>query len=79
MYFWQVRVLLSLFPPFLVENFQKFVAPIGGGTIAAMMVGKLDVHANTHAHIHVHIRMQTHQGKSRGFTTWKDLSSRMII
>ncbi|RWR76442.1 beta-carotene isomerase D27, chloroplastic isoform X2 [Cinnamomum micranthum f. kanehirae] len=36
-----VRVLLSLFPPFLVENFQKFVAPIGGGTIAAMMVARV--------------------------------------
>lgn len=58
-YFWQVRVLLSLFPPFLVENFQKLIAPIGGGKIAAMMVGKLDTHTNIHmqAHppIHTHI------------------------
>lgn len=40
--------VLSLFPLFLVENSQKRIAPIEGGKIAAIMVGKLDGHANTH-------------------------------
>ncbi|XP_029126104.1 uncharacterized protein LOC109792982 isoform X1 [Cajanus cajan] len=34
-----VRILRSLFPPYLLELYKMLIAPIGGGKIAAMMVG----------------------------------------
>lgn len=37
---WQVRVLISLFPPFLLELYKLLIAPIQGGKIAALMVGQ---------------------------------------
>ncbi|KAL9318823.1 hypothetical protein ACSQ67_015340 [Phaseolus vulgaris] len=37
-----VRVLRSLFPPYLLELYKMLIAPIGGGRIAAMMVGESD-------------------------------------
>ncbi|XP_041022183.1 beta-carotene isomerase D27, chloroplastic isoform X2 [Juglans microcarpa x Juglans regia] len=33
-----VRILISLFPPFLLELYRILIAPIGGGKIAATMV-----------------------------------------
>lgn len=38
----QVRILRSLFPPYLLELYKMLIAPIGGGKIAAMMVGESD-------------------------------------
>ncbi|KAK1277961.1 hypothetical protein QJS04_geneDACA007057 [Acorus gramineus] len=35
-----VRVLRSLFPPFLLELFQLLIAPLGEGKVAAMMVAR---------------------------------------
>ncbi|KAL6219582.1 hypothetical protein ACLB2K_007341 [Fragaria x ananassa] len=35
-----VRVLISLFPPFLLELYKLLIAPIQGGKIAALMVGQ---------------------------------------
>ncbi|KAL5983522.1 hypothetical protein ACLOJK_017609 [Asimina triloba] len=43
-----VRVLRSLFPPFLVDLFRMLVAPIGGGKLAAMMA------SNPKAFVHEH-------------------------
>jgi len=37
---WQVRVLKSLFPPFILVLFKMLIAPIGGGKVASMMVGE---------------------------------------
>ncbi|PIA32774.1 hypothetical protein AQUCO_04300010v1 [Aquilegia coerulea] len=34
-----VRILRSLFPPFLLELFKMLVAPLGRGKVAAIMVG----------------------------------------
>ncbi|KAF8387641.1 hypothetical protein HHK36_026294 [Tetracentron sinense] len=36
-----VRILRSLFPPFLPELFKMLIAPIGGGKIAAVMVARV--------------------------------------
>ncbi|KAJ7973072.1 Beta-carotene isomerase D27, chloroplastic [Quillaja saponaria] len=36
-----VRILRSLFPPFLLELYQMLIAPIGGGKVAAMMVARV--------------------------------------
>ncbi|KAK9950533.1 hypothetical protein M0R45_006019 [Rubus argutus] len=36
-----VRVLISLFPPFLLELYKLLVAPIQGGKIAALMVARV--------------------------------------
>ncbi|KAI6694595.1 hypothetical protein NL676_022305 [Syzygium grande] len=36
-----VRILRSLFPPFLLELYQLLVAPIGEGRLAAMMVARV--------------------------------------
>ncbi|KAK4273292.1 hypothetical protein QN277_021721 [Acacia crassicarpa] len=36
-----VRVLRSLFPPFLLELYKMLIAPIGGGKVAAMMVARV--------------------------------------
>ena len=38
----QVRILRSLFPPYLLELYKMLIAPIGGGKIAAVMVGESD-------------------------------------
>lgn len=38
----QVRILRSLFPPFLLELYKMLIAPIGGGKVAAIMVGESD-------------------------------------
>ncbi|MQL78558.1 hypothetical protein Taro_010983, partial [Colocasia esculenta] len=35
-----VRVLISLFPPFLLELYQLLITPIGGGKLAAMMLAR---------------------------------------
>lgn len=40
--FCQVRILRSLFPPYLLELYKLLIAPIGEGKIAAMMVGESD-------------------------------------
>ncbi|XP_041022184.1 beta-carotene isomerase D27, chloroplastic isoform X3 [Juglans microcarpa x Juglans regia] len=37
----QVRILISLFPPFLLELYRILIAPIGGGKIAATMVARV--------------------------------------
>lgn len=37
---WQVRVLVSLFPPLLLDLFKMLIAPINGGKVASMMLGK---------------------------------------
>uniref|UniRef100_A0A0R0HMS5 Beta-carotene isomerase D27-like C-terminal domain-containing protein n=1 Tax=Glycine max TaxID=3847 RepID=A0A0R0HMS5_SOYBN len=39
----QVRILRSLFPPYLLELYKMLIAPIGGGKIAAMMVARVTV------------------------------------
>ncbi|XP_062143250.1 beta-carotene isomerase D27, chloroplastic [Alnus glutinosa] len=36
-----VRILISLFPPFLLELYRILIAPIGGGKVAAMMVARV--------------------------------------
>ncbi|XP_030454781.2 beta-carotene isomerase D27, chloroplastic isoform X3 [Syzygium oleosum] len=36
-----VRILRSLFPPFLLELYQLLVAPVGEGKLAAMMVARV--------------------------------------
>ncbi|GAB2282187.1 hypothetical protein Dimus_016738 [Dionaea muscipula] len=36
-----VRILRSLFPPFLLELYRMLITPIGGGRIAAMMVARV--------------------------------------
>ncbi|XP_027365445.1 beta-carotene isomerase D27, chloroplastic [Abrus precatorius] len=36
-----VRILRSLFPPFLLELYKSLIAPIGGGKIAATMVARV--------------------------------------
>ncbi|KAF5462405.1 hypothetical protein F2P56_018411 [Juglans regia] len=36
-----VRILISLFPPFLLELYRILIAPIGGGKIAATMVARV--------------------------------------
>ncbi|KAA8549072.1 hypothetical protein F0562_000756 [Nyssa sinensis] len=36
-----VRILRSLFPPFLLELYRMLVAPIGGGKVAALMVARV--------------------------------------
>ncbi|KAJ4955144.1 hypothetical protein NE237_011927 [Protea cynaroides] len=36
-----VRILRSLFPPFLLELFKMLIAPLGGGKVAAMMVARV--------------------------------------
>ncbi|ERN02144.1 hypothetical protein AMTR_s00045p00181910 [Amborella trichopoda] len=36
-----VRILRSLFPPFLLELFQLLIAPIAGGKLAAMMIARV--------------------------------------
>lgn len=36
-----VRILRSLFPPFLLELFRMLITPIGGGRIAALMVARV--------------------------------------
>ncbi|KAL2323723.1 hypothetical protein Fmac_028102 [Flemingia macrophylla] len=38
-----VRILRSLFPPYLLELYKMLIAPIGGGKIAAMMVARVTV------------------------------------
>ncbi|KAL5136466.1 Beta-carotene isomerase D27, chloroplastic [Glycine soja] len=38
-----VRILRSLFPPYLLELYKMLIAPIGGGKIAAMMVARATV------------------------------------
>ncbi|XP_011042274.1 PREDICTED: beta-carotene isomerase D27, chloroplastic isoform X2 [Populus euphratica] len=38
-----VRILRSLFPPFLLHLYKSLVSPIGGGKLAAIMVGELGV------------------------------------
>lgn len=39
----QVRILRSLFPPFLLHLYKSLVSPIGGGKLAAMMVARVTV------------------------------------
>lgn len=39
-YVCQIRVLRSLFPPLILELYRILVAPLGGGRVAAEMVGK---------------------------------------
>ncbi|KAJ9696682.1 hypothetical protein PVL29_008747 [Vitis rotundifolia] len=36
-----VRILISLFPPFLLDLYRMLIAPIGGGKVAAMMVARV--------------------------------------
>lgn len=36
-----VRILRSLFPPFLLELYKMLIAPIGGGKVAALMVARV--------------------------------------
>ncbi|KAK7278169.1 hypothetical protein RJT34_23194 [Clitoria ternatea] len=36
-----VRILRSLFPPFLLELYKMLIAPLGGGKLAAMMVARV--------------------------------------
>ncbi|XP_012569983.1 beta-carotene isomerase D27, chloroplastic isoform X2 [Cicer arietinum] len=36
-----VRILRSLFPPFLLELYKMLIAPIGGGKVAAIMVARV--------------------------------------
>ncbi|KAM3687340.1 hypothetical protein ACB098_10G070100 [Castanea mollissima] len=36
-----VRILVSLFPPFLLELYRILITPIGGGKVAAMMVARV--------------------------------------
>ncbi|GMY17064.1 beta-carotene isomerase D27, chloroplastic [Fagus crenata] len=36
-----VRILVSLFPPFLLDLYRILIAPIGGGKVAAMMVARV--------------------------------------
>ncbi|XP_042490148.1 beta-carotene isomerase D27, chloroplastic [Macadamia integrifolia] len=36
-----VRILRSLFPPFLLELFKMLIAPLGSGKVAAMMVARV--------------------------------------
>ncbi|GAB4841784.1 hypothetical protein Ancab_022508 [Ancistrocladus abbreviatus] len=36
-----VRILRSLFPPFLLELYRMLITPIGGGRLAAMMVARV--------------------------------------
>ncbi|XP_057422730.1 beta-carotene isomerase D27, chloroplastic isoform X1 [Lotus japonicus] len=36
-----VRILRSLFPPFLLELYKMLIAPLGGGKIAAIMVARV--------------------------------------
>ncbi|XP_039007481.1 beta-carotene isomerase D27, chloroplastic-like [Hibiscus syriacus] len=38
-----VRILKSLFPPFLLELYKILIAPIDGGKVAAMMVARVTV------------------------------------
>ncbi|KAJ6334381.1 hypothetical protein OIU78_011301 [Salix suchowensis] len=38
-----VRILRSLFPPFLLHLYKLLVSPIGGGKLAAMMVARVTV------------------------------------
>uniref|UniRef100_A0A6M2EKD2 Beta-carotene isomerase D27-like C-terminal domain-containing protein n=1 Tax=Populus davidiana TaxID=266767 RepID=A0A6M2EKD2_9ROSI len=38
-----VRILRSLFPPFLLHLYKSLVSPIGGGKLAAMMVARVTV------------------------------------
>lgn len=38
----QVRILKSLFPPFLLELYKMLIAPIWEGKVAAIMVGELN-------------------------------------
>lgn len=38
-----VRILKSLFPPYLLELYQMLITPIGGGKIAAMMVARVTI------------------------------------
>ncbi|XP_057517247.1 beta-carotene isomerase D27, chloroplastic isoform X1 [Amaranthus tricolor] len=38
-----VRILRSLFPPFLLELYRMLITPIGGGRVAAMMVARVTV------------------------------------
>ncbi|KAJ7008156.1 hypothetical protein D5086_005278 [Populus alba] len=38
-----VRILKSLFPPFLLHLYKSLVSPIGGGKLAAMMVARVTV------------------------------------
>ncbi|CAI8603694.1 unnamed protein product [Vicia faba] len=36
-----VRILRSLFPPFLLELYKMLIAPLGGGKVAAIMVARV--------------------------------------
>ncbi|XP_059437231.1 beta-carotene isomerase D27, chloroplastic isoform X2 [Corylus avellana] len=36
-----VRILISLFPPFLLDLYRMLISPIGGGKVAAMMVARV--------------------------------------
>lgn len=36
---WQVRILVSLFPSWLLGLYKKLIAPLGEGKVAAVMVG----------------------------------------
>ncbi|RDX92388.1 Beta-carotene isomerase D27, chloroplastic [Mucuna pruriens] len=38
-----VRILRSLFPPYLLELYKMLIAPLGGGKVAAMMVARVTV------------------------------------
>lgn len=37
---WQIRILRSLFPPWLLKLYKKLISPLGGGEVAALMVGE---------------------------------------
>lgn len=37
---WQVRILISLFPPSLLKLYKLLISPIAGGKVAALMVGE---------------------------------------
>ncbi|XP_021770054.1 beta-carotene isomerase D27, chloroplastic-like isoform X1 [Chenopodium quinoa] len=38
-----VRILKSLFPPYLLELYRMLITPIGGGRLAAMMVARVTI------------------------------------
>uniref|UniRef100_A0A803LF33 Uncharacterized protein n=1 Tax=Chenopodium quinoa TaxID=63459 RepID=A0A803LF33_CHEQI len=39
----EVRILKSLFPPYLLELYRMLITPIGGGRLAAMMVARVTI------------------------------------
>lgn len=56
---WQVRILVSLFPLWLLGLYKKLLAPLGGGQVAAVIIG---------AYVNIFIR---HDGDFLCAFVWK--------